>query len=158
MKWMYLLVLLASLYYYRVVNSFVITILIISVTELVMFIIRSPFLEFVRGFEHDYAVAIWALGWMTCDLLVILIIRITHIRFKLNTSNAAYFVSSSKVALMSLQLIRYVDDQLLKTDFIPSMYQYGVPAINLGVGFVLSFLLMREWFENDNFRRRYFNG
>lgn len=156
-KWMYLLVLLASLYFYRAANSFVIASLIITATEFIMYFARGTFLKFAQTFEHDYAVAIWALGWMVFDFLVILSIRLTHVRLKLNTSKAAYFVTTSLLALMVLQFIRYVDDQVLTTTFIPDIYRFGIPSINICIALVLSYILVSECLRDSGFYRRYFN-
>ncbi|MCY7295078.1 hypothetical protein [Alteromonas sp. a30] len=120
--------------------------------------LRDPLYDYVMEMPHSEAVVVWSLTWFLFCFVTIIAIQFSHKRLNLSSTKTSLFVVTSFLGLMALQTIRLIDDQFLDTTWIALLYRFGVPSINISMGFVVTWVLLKEMICGSRIYRRYFDG
>lgn len=144
LKYFYLLVLLAGIFYFRNLNTFNIVALVLFISEIVMNAIRDPFFGFVNNIPLEDANILWYLAWAGCHFLTLILLFTVHEKVRVRFGKEATFISISLLALITIQGLGFLEATYIKSEFISALYVWGLPSINISMGLYLLISLVSE--------------
>lgn len=97
----------------------------------------------IMALDTTLARQLWYWCWITIYSTIVLVISVAHQQRGELPSQLCRTICHSAFAMMLLQLARYLDRMIIKTDVLHSVYQFGVPAINFAVAIAALYWLGR---------------
>lgn len=87
----------------------------------------------IMALDTTLARQLWYWCWIIIYCTIVLVITAAHQQRGELPSQLCRTICRSAFAMMALQLLRYLDRMIIKTDALHTVYQFGVPAINFAV-------------------------
>jgi hypothetical protein len=97
----------------------------------------------IMALDITLARQLWYWCWIIIYCTIVLVIIIAHQQRGESPTLLCRTVCHSAFAMMVLQMLRYLDRMIIKTDILHSVYQFGVPAINFAVAVAALYWLGR---------------
>lgn len=115
--------------------------------------IRDPLLKLALANEKLVGVIYWVGTWLGCYLIMVLGITHLHMRSNISKTRGTQRVMWFLCALSGLQILRYLSAITIQSPIIHNIYQYGIPALNICIGFSLLATLLKGTIDvNFNIR------
>lgn len=86
---------------------------------------------------------IWYPFWSTFYVFAIYSVHYIHKMLNISDTGVSKMLSASYLALLCLQAVGYFDALYFYSDELALVYHFGVPAVNIGLGFYL-FLRLKD--------------
>ncbi|MCS6134007.1 hypothetical protein G3496_03590 [Shewanella baltica] len=83
--------------------------------------------------DKQIARNLWYLTWVVIDCVSIVLVLLTHKRFKLLASELTRFISHTYAVLIAVQALRFFDRMLIETDLLGAFYMYAIPTLDIAV-------------------------
>jgi hypothetical protein len=154
-----LVVIISSLLVYLIVitrrDSFVVVIAASCVVAVAHQFYDAALVEMAKDESNRALVRdLWYLGFAASDFLLVLACYKILEKLSLRPNKVTTFYLNCYLFLGFIQLIRYADRILIKTDFLGPAYQLAIPAINSSmviitvayVGYSISYKIKKEIF------------
>ncbi len=135
----YVLMFIVSIGTMKQQTSLSITIILVALAEFIMDSVSGPLLSAMSDKSIEYVVraSIWTSFWCLFYLACVFVFQKFHEWLNLTKNRILISVQLLFGSLSILELARYLDAMLLKTDFIKTIYAAGIPIIGLTIGIYL---------------------
>lgn len=144
LMYLYLPLLAASLVYFGRINSFIVSITLLCVLGFFSREVRGPLWDWVLTLQGNHQFIAWFGAWFVIDNLFMPVLFYIHWKLKLPVGRAADMLVKSILFKCTMHTIIYTNMIWLKYTAIQQFYQFGIPAINIGMGLMLIYFLLLE--------------
>lgn len=149
LPFLYSVILVVSIAFFKRFTSLLFVAIVLTIGEFGMNTIRDPLWAFIDSLSFQHANLMWFGTWIFCNALLVWVLHKLHIWGNVSKSTVAHQVSYVMAALSILQLIKMIDALTYQFEPILWVYQFSIPAINVGLGAYILLVMIRNTVDVD---------
>lgn len=147
LPFLYIGICLVSVAHFQITTSLSIATIILCVSEFAHAIIRDLVWNNLSFLDPDTARIAWTGLWFSLNFVTAWIIYRVHVWRNVAISTDTMVVIWSRIIHNILLSLRYLSAITIKSEFVATLYQYAIPAINIGLGIYLIIALIRNIYD-----------
>ena len=133
----YSFALVISVFQFRVVNSTVICVSVLSAMQILMLLLQQPLLD--SGSQE-----LWYGAWTFINVFIIFCLYKIHELLKVNLAEITNKVAFACLLMACVQTIRYIERQNFGGEFLDSWYYLSVNTINVYLAITVLWTVVKD--------------
>ncbi len=132
-------------------TSLALTVLVLALAEFTMSAIRDPVWAFAsdQSINYEVRLAAWYGCWFLCNIVIAFVIQYIHVWLNITRGREASIILLVRMGFVVMHFISYFNQAFLDVQVIETVYQIGIPMLNLGVAVFLLYSMLRSLINVD---------